>query len=558
MFEAKMKLGELLLEQGLIMEDQLLKALDEQKMKGGKMPLGEILVDMGAITEDTLVELLSKQFNYPCIQNVEEYISPENSILAEEFCSQEFMLQHMVMPLSRKGNLLQIAIANPLDLLLIDNLKVMTSYEIAPVIVGKHLLEKSITAYFNKSNEVEALELGIESGEASLDSIMSEASEGQVVRIVNLLIIQAVADGASDIHFEPIEGGLVQVRYRIDGELMTVPAPPPELYIPTISRIKILARLDIAEKRLPQDGSIVMSIENRNIDFRVSSLPTIYGEKVVIRILDKGVVPLDLDQLGINKHSLEDFKVALSKPYGLILVTGPTGSGKTTTLYACLNYVNDICKNIITLEDPVEYKLSGINQVSVRAEIGLDFASGLRAFLRQDPDVIMLGEIRDSETAEMSAQAALTGHLVLSTLHTNNAIQSLDRLVNMGIERVMISSSLLLIVAQRLVRKLCVECKEEYQPDSSVCEHFGIDVGIKIFKPKGCVACNGNGYRGRIPLHETLLLDDGIRTLISKGEPTPVLRQYAREQGMIELREVGIDKVIEGLISLEEVLSATG
>ncbi len=556
MFEAKMKLGELLLGEGLINEIQLEQALDEQNMSGAL--LGETLVDMGAITEDTLVKFLSKQFNYPCIVKTDELIEPDSSVLGEEFFSQDFMLQNMVMPLSCKGNVLKLVIVNPLNLLLIDNLKVMTSHEISLVIVGKRLLEKSITAYFEKSDGVEALQSSVESNEVSLDRIMSEASEGQVVRIVNLLIIQAVAEGASDIHFEPLAKGMIRVRYRIDGELVLVSAPPRELYLAIVSRIKILAHLDIAEKRLSQDGAIVMNIENRNIDFRVSTVPTIYGEKVVIRILDRGTLPLELEGLDISDHALKDFKSALLKPYGLMLVTGPTGSGKTTTLYACLNYINDVNRNLVTLEDPVEYKLEGINQVNVRPEIGLNFAVGLRSFLRQDPDVIMLGEIRDRETAGMAIQAALTGHFVLSTLHTNNAIQSLDRLVNMGVEPILIASSLVLVVAQRLVRRLCNECKEEFVPDEGLRERLQIELGQTFYKPVGCDNCKQMGYRGRVPIHETLVLDDTLHTMISKGELTPVLKKYALEAGMIELRIAGLEKAKLGITSLEEILAVAG
>ena len=556
MFEARMKLGELLLEKGFINEDQLQQALAEQKLQVG-VPLGEILVDMGGITEDTLVEFLSKQFNYPCLINVAGLIEPESSMLAEEFCSEEFMMQHMVMPISRKGSVLKIAISDPLDLLLMDNLKVMTSYEIAPVIVGRRLLEKSIQAYFKKTGDVAEVASRIDATDVSLDRIMSEASEGQVVRIVNLIIMQAVSDGASDIHFEPKENKGVQVRYRLDGELQIVSAPPAELYVAVVSRIKILSQMDIAEKRLPQDGAIAMNIEGRDIDFRVSTIPTIYGEKVVIRILDKGQVPLDIDQLGMDEKALHDFKEALTRPYGMMLVTGPTGSGKTTTLYACLNEINHPNKNIVTMEDPVEYKLSGINQVSVRHDIGLDFAAGLRSFLRQDPDIIMLGEIRDKETAEMSTQAALTGHFVLSTLHTNDSIQSIDRLINMGVEPVLITSSLVLIAAQRLVRRLCPHCKEAFVPDEALCKKFGLTAGESIYKAVGCDHCGNLGYRGRVPIHETLLIDEGMRSLISKNEPTPVLRRYALDSGMVELRQSAIIKLRAGLTSIEEVLAVT-
>ncbi|OED35671.1 hypothetical protein AB834_04505 [PVC group bacterium (ex Bugula neritina AB1)] len=555
MFESKMKLGELLIEKGLVSDFQLEKALDQQRLK--YRPLGDILVSMGVISEETLATFLSEQFNYPCIPDMKNLIEPDSTVFGETLFTENFMLQHLVMPLHRKGGELKVVIANPLDVILIDNLKAMTSYEIIPFIAGKSLLEKSIMAYFEKSKEVESLDTDIDVSDVSLDKIMAEASEGQVVRIVNLLIIQAVTDLASDIHFEPMANDMAQVRYRIDGELIKVPSPPSNLYLAIVSRIKILARLDISEKRLPQDGAIMMNIEHRNIDFRVSTIPTIYGEKVVIRILDKGTLPLDIDSLGLSERSIKSFKKALDYPYGLMLVTGPTGSGKTTTLYACLNYLRSNSKNLITLEDPVEYKLEGVNQVSVRHEIGLDFAMGLRAFLRQDPDVIMLGEIRDLETAMMSVQAALTGHFVLSTLHTNNAIQALDRLINMKIDPVLCVSSLVLIVAQRLIRKLCEKCKEEYLPSEQILERLEINNRTTFFKPVGCSSCNNRGYKGRLPLHETILLDDEFKSLVSKKESTVVLRRYLLDQGMVELREEGLEKAAKGLTSLEEVLSVT-
>ncbi|MBU0744641.1 MAG: Flp pilus assembly complex ATPase component TadA, partial [Gammaproteobacteria bacterium] len=520
MFQPKMKIGEILLKEGLITQKQLEMALEAQKQPGNDLPLGELLVEMGFLTEETLVEFLGKQFNLPYINKNKELLIPEKDVVFENIISKEIIEQKRILPLSKKMNLLKVAMNDPMNLMLLDNLKLMTGYEIAPVIVGKTLLTEAINDFLQKRKVSDQIKKEEKTEETTnLDKIMAEAAEGQVVRVVNLIIMQAVADGVSDIHLEPTDAGL-QLRYRLDGELTFVSPPPPNLYNAIVSRIKILSGLDISEKRLPQDGSITMKVEGRSIDMRVSTIPTIYGEKVCIRILDKGRIPLDINNIGIDDHSLADFKAALAKPYGLMLVTGPTGSGKTTTLYACLNYINDPSKNINTIEDPVEYKLAGINQIHVKPEIGLDFAAGLRSFLRQDPDVIMVGEIRDLETAEMCVRAALTGHFVLSTLHTNSAAQSLDRLINIGVEPILIISSMILIVAQRLVRKLCPDCKEQYTPSAEVLEQYGLKNTDVIYRVKGCDKCKNIGYKGRLPIHETLLIDDDIRDLIAKRSPS--------------------------------------
>ena len=556
MFNPQMKLGDILRKEGLITDAQLKEALDQQQLQPDK-PIGEILVELGFINEDTLVEFLGKQFNLPYVTKSKELLVPDTQIQNEELIPAEFMKQHQILPLSKNRNILKVALHNPLDLMLLDNLKFMTSCEIAPVIVGKELLSEAINAFVEKKTEQEDVDAEIvEEENINLDKIVAEAAEGQVVRIVNLIIMQAVSDGASDIHVEPIEEGLA-LRYRIDGSLAYIAPPPANLYNAIVSRIKILARLDIAEKRLPQDGAITMKIEHRNIDMRVSTIPTIYGEKVCIRILDKGTLALDINTIGIDEHTLKDFKDTLDKPYGMMLLTGPTGSGKTTTLYSCLNYILDPKKNINTIEDPVEYKLEGINQIQVRPDIGLNFAAGLRSFLRQDPDVIMDGEIRDAETAEMCMRAALTGHFVLSTLHTNNAVQAIDRLVNIGIEPILILSSLLLIVAQRLVRKLCPECKESFKPSAEIVKQYALSASDMLYKSKGCDACKNLGYKGRVSIHETLVIDEDIKNMIANRTPSNIIEKKAREKGMITLRECGILKVKQGLTTLEEVISAT-
>jgi len=556
MFKGKMKLGDILIQEGLVTQAQIGEALERQKSNPAE-PIGEILVEMGIINEDTLVEFLGKQFNLPYINKTKELLVPETEVILGEYISKENIEQYKVLPLSKKGNVLKVALIDPLNLVLLDNLKVMTGFDIEPVIVGKTLLSAAINNFLEKKDKTDNVKEEVRKEESvNLDKTMAEAAEGQVVRIVNLIIMQAVSDGASDIHIEPNEDGL-QLRYRIDGELSFVPPPPPALHNAIVSRIKILSKLDISEKRLPQDGAITMKIENRNIDMRVSSIPTIYGEKICIRILDKGKVPLDINNMGIDEHSLKNFKDALGKPYGLMLVTGPTGSGKTTTLYACLNHINEPSSNINTIEDPVEYKLKGVNQILVRSDIGLTFASGLRSFLRQDPDVIMVGEIRDAETAEMCVRAALTGHFVLSTLHTNNAVQAIDRLVNIGVEPILILSSLVLIVAQRLVRRLCPKCREAYVPTQVIKDSFGLKDTDIVYKPKGCEFCKNLGYKGRLPIHETLVIDEDIKNLIAQRSPSNVIEKKARENGMRNLRDSGVQRIKEGLTTIEEVIAAT-
>ena len=557
MFKPHAKLGEILIQEGLITQAQLKEALDKQKTMPN-VPIGEVLVELGIISEDTLVEFLGKQFNLPYINKTKELLVPEQDVIAAEIISRELIEQYKVLPLSKKGTMLKVALSDPLNLMLLDNLKVITGLDIEPVIVGKTLLNEAINDFIRQKNITEQIsEKEVEKEESiNLDKVMAEAAEGQVVRVVNLIIIQAVSDGASDIHIEPTDQG-VQLRYRIDGELTFVSPPPPKLYNAIVSRIKILSRLDISEKRLPQDGAITMKVEGRDIDMRVSTIPSIYGEKVVIRILDKGKLALDIDTLGVDEHSLNDFKNALAKPYGLMLVTGPTGSGKTTTLYACLNYLNSPNKNLNTIEDPVEYKLRGVNQIQVRPDIGLTFAAGLRSFLRQDPDIIMVGEIRDAETAEICVRSALTGHFVLSTLHTNNAVLSIDRLINIGIEPILIISSMVLIVAQRLVRRLCPECREAYSPSQALIDEFGFSKNDKLFRPRGCAKCKNLGYKGRIAIHETLVIDEELKNMIVKRTPANILEAKAIENGMKTLRMCGVEKVKQGLTSLEEVIAMT-
>jgi type IV pilus assembly protein PilB len=464
---------------------------------------------------------------------------------------------------------LTIGMADPLDLLLIDNLKKLTGCDINPVVSTKSDLNKAIEEFYGKSTMLrEAVEASYDLSsvvsseeresleeELSLDKLIARAEEAPVVKLVDLVIRQAINEGASDIHIEPFKDK-ISLRYRIDCKLYEIPPPAKHLHLAIISRIKILGKLDIAEKRLPQDGAILVKIENRPIDLRVSTVPTIHGEKVVLRILDRSQIVLDLNQLGFEGRQLELMRRAMLAPYGLIFLTGPTGSGKTTTLYAMLSEIKSSTKNIITIEDPVEYKLDGVNQVQVKPEIGLTFASALRSFLRQDPDVMLVGEVRDLETAEICIRSALTGHLVLSTLHTNDAPSAVNRLMDIGIEPFLITPSLLCVVAQRLIRKLCPDCKEPFEPTE---EHLGkvkLNADL-IYKPKGCAKCNQIGYRGRLCVAEVMIINDDLRELISQKASFQRIKEVARATGMMTLYDSALKKVENGITSLEEAFSVS-
>jgi type IV pilus assembly protein PilB len=488
----------------------------------------------------------------------------------EHLISHDFALKSLVLPLSRTLKSLTVAMVDPLDLVLIDNLKKLTGCDINPVIATKSDIIHAIGEYYGKSTmlkeaveasydttpsavSIEAEEFGEE--ELSLDKLIARAEEAPVVKLVDLVIRQAIDERASDIHIEPFKDK-ISLRYRIDGKLYDIPPPARHLHLPIISRIKILGKLDIADKRLPQDGTISVKIENRPIDLRVSTVPTIYGEKIVLRILDRSQVVLDLNQLGFEAQQLEQLRRIIKSSYGLVFLTGPTGSGKTTTLYGILSEIKSPTKNIITIEDPVEYKLEGINQVQVKPEIGLTFASALRSFLRQDPDVMLVGEVRDLETAEICIRSALTGHLVLSTLHTNDAASAITRLTDIGIESYLITPSLLCVVAQRLIRKLCPDCKEAYEPDTEQLGNIKLKSDL-IYRPKGCAKCNQIGYRGRSCIAETMVINERIRDLISQRASYQQIKEAAKQTGMYTLYEAAIRKVEDGVTSLEEALSAT-
>lgn len=562
-----LKLGELLLKEKLITEAQLEKAIALQRQEGGR--LGEIIVRLGLLKEDQLVVVLARQLNIPYFSLGTGLLKPATNQGLEQLIAQDFALKNTVLPLSRTLNSITVALTDPLDLILLDNLKKITGCEINPVIAtrsdilratedfyGKaELFKEAVEASYDIGAEAATLEEVSLEQELSLDKLIARAEEAPVVKLVDLIIRQAIDERASDIHIEPFKDK-ISLRYRIDGKLYEIPPPARHLHLAIISRIKILGKLDIAEKRLPQDGAIMVKIEGRPIDIRLSTIPTIYGEKTVLRILDRSQVVLDLNQLGFEPKQLEELRQAINSPYGLVFLTGPTGSGKTTTLYAILNEIKSPTKNIITIEDPVEYKLEGINQVQVKPEIGLTFASALRSFLRQDPDVILVGEVRDFETGEICIRSALTGHLVLSTLHTNDAPSAVSRLIDIGIEPYLLSPSLILVAAQRLVRKLCPECKEAYEPNAEHLKSIKLKTEL-IYKAKGCAKCNHLGYRGRVCIGEVMVINDLIRDLISQRQPFQKIREVAKSQGMQTLYDGAMKKVVEGITSLEEALSVT-
>lgn len=566
--EKYLRLGELLVREGLISSAQLEKAISVQMKEGGR--LGEVFVKLGMIKEDQIVSVLGKQLNIPYFTLGTGMLKPSTDQALENLITQEFAMKNLVIPLSRTLNSLTVAMSDPLDIITLDNLKRLTECEINPVIATRSDIAKAIEEFYGKStmlrDAVEAsydmaslpsITESVESieSELSLDRLIARAEEAPVVKLVDLIIRQAIDERASDIHIEPFKEK-ISLRYRVDGRLYEVPPPARHLHLPIISRIKILAKLDIAEKRLPQDGAILVKINDRPIDIRVSTIPTIYGEKVVLRILDRSMIVLDLGQLGFDAKQLKQMERAIRSPYGLIFVTGPTGCGKSTTLYAILNEINSPTKNIITIEDPVEYKLEGLNQVQVKSEIGLTFASALRSFLRQDPDIMLVGEVRDLETAQICVRSALTGHLVLSTLHTNDAVSAITRLVDIGIEPYMIAPSLLLVIGQRLVRKLCPECKEAYEPTPEQLKSVELKTDL-IYKPKGCPKCSQTGYKGRVCISEVMEVTEQIQDLVNQRASFQKTRDTAREAGMQTLFESAIKKVESGVSSLEEAFATT-
>lgn len=558
------RIGDILTAEKLITQEQLKEAISLQGKQGGK--LGEILVQLGYISQEQTIKALSKQLDIPYVSAASERLRPAPDQNLEQLIPRGFATQNLVLPLSRRFNSLTVAISDPLDLILIDNLKKITGCEINPVISTKEDIRRAVEKAYGKEkvfrdaieaageSKEEIKEISTEETDLSLDKIIAKAGEAPVVKLVDLIIRQAIEENVSDIHFEPCYKKLL-LRYRVDGVLYEMPTPSYSLYLPIVSRIKILSKMDIAEKRLPQDGGFMVRMNKKMIDLRVSTLPTIYGEKVVMRILDKSRVPLELVKLGFLPQELELIRKGLNSSYGLILLTGPTGSGKSTTLYAALNEIKSSSKNIITAEDPVEYRVEGINQVQVKPEIGLTFASALRSFLRQDPDIVLVGETRDLETAEMTVRAALTGHLVFSTLHTNDAASTINRLVDIGLPSYLVTASLRLIIAQRLVRKLCPNCKEPYEPEkNNLPANVELNTPV-VYKAKGCDKCNSIGYKGRSVVTEVILMDQQLRELIYGGASQTQIMEAAKKKGTFSLLESGLKRVEEGVTSLAEVLS---
>ncbi|MCM8773789.1 MAG: Flp pilus assembly complex ATPase component TadA [Candidatus Omnitrophica bacterium] len=563
---AHKKLGEILISEGMVTPKQISEAIALQAKEGGR--LGEILVKLGYIEEEQIVVALSKQLSLPYITLRSGKLKPAPDQDLDKIIPYEFAIRNLVLPLYRSLNSLTVAIFDPLDLILIDNLKKITGYDINPIITTHTDILKAIDDFYGKGRAyreiVEAsykiegegtLDVSSEDVQLSLDRLIAKTEEAPIVKLVDLILHQAIESNASDIHIEP-QRNKISLRYRIDGILYEITPPSKSMQLALISRIKLLSKMNIAEKRLPQDGGFVVNFNNKLIDLRVSTMPTIYGEKVVIRILDKARLPLDLSKLGFLPQEISLLKKGLNFPYGLVFITGPTGSGKTTTLYSAINELNDASKNILTVEDPVEFHLDRVNQVQVKPEIGLTFANVLRSFLRQDPDIILVGEVRDLETAEICVRAALTGHLVLSTLHTNTAADSIVRLVDMGIPHYLIAASLRLVAAQRLVRVLC-SCKEPYEvKDLSILKGIKLSTPV-VYRAKGCSNCNFIGYKGRSIITEVILVDEEIREAIYKNYPPEKLLAIAKKKGTLSLLESGLIRVAEGITSLEEVLSKT-
>ena len=593
----------MMLREGLLTKESLAKALQEQANNPGQR-LGLTVVKMGLVPETEVVRMLARQFRMPAVDLSRFEVDPRLlKLIPADLAS-----KHTVLPLKREGRQLTVAIADPNAMTVVEDLKFITRYDIVPVLAGEFSMRAAIEKHYEaneiqmqallqdiaaEDDDVEVLENQDENTDASI--LAAQVDEAPVVKLINAILVDAVSKGASDIHFECFEHEL-RVRYRIDGALLEVMKPPMKMRAALISRFKIMASLNIAERRVPQDGRIKLKVGKKVVDFRVSTLPTLFGEKVVLRILDKGNLTLDLEKFGIEPRAEREFMEAISNPYGMVLVTGPTGSGKTTTLYSALSKINNLDTNIMTAEDPVEYNLFGINQVLVRTDIGMTFAAALRAFLRQDPNVIMLGEIRDLETGGIAVKAALTGHMVLSTLHTNSAPETIVRLLDMGLEPFNVASALNLVLAQRLVRRICSKCKVKYEPD--VAELAGAKVKpdttlgdlrftkealenaklkttpealpflanlsldtriaeLPFFKGHGCDACGGTGLKGRQGLYEVMFMTPNLKKLVMQNADVQVIRNAAIEDGMLTLRMDGWLKVLKGVTTLEQVIRET-
>jgi type IV pilus assembly protein PilB len=545
------RLGDLLVESGIISETQLQEALKEQSKT--KQKLGDLLITQGYITEQQLIEVLEFQLGIPHVSLFKYQIDPEITKIIPESMARRYQ----AIPLHKEGGKLMVAMADPLDYFAIEEMRMSTGYRIEPAITSRDELQRAIARHYGLQDSMSQMMTDMPTTEDIKETEITD-EDSPIVRLVNQMIQQAVQLKVSDIHVDPGETNLV-IRYRVDGHLRTERVIPKQMQGFITARLKIMAKLNIAERRLPQDGRIKMQVDYKHVDIRVSSLPTIHGEKIVLRILDLSTGVKPIEQLGFGERNMGVFREMIEQPYGILLITGPTGSGKTTTLYSALSHLNQENANIITIEDPVEYQLEGINQVHVNPTIGLSFAAGLRSILRQDPNIVMVGEIRDSETAEIAIRASLTGHLVLSTLHTNDSVSTITRFRDMGIEPYLIASSLIGVVAQRLVRRICHECKVVYTPTEQE-RIFMNNRGIhaeKLHKGNGCGNCNRTGYRGRLAIHEILVVNDTMRQLISNKASVQEMRDAALEHGLIQLMDDGIQKVRQGITTLQEVIRET-
>jgi type IV pilus assembly protein PilB len=555
------RIGELLVQKNLLSAEQLERARDEAKVSGTRVGLQ--LTKLGFVQENQLADFVSQQYNVPSI-NLSEFEIDDSVI---RLIPEDVAVKHCVLPVNRAGSTLIIAIADPANIFAIDDVKFLTGYDVEVVVAAEEAIRRAIDSYYDQGNTLadvmsdfddEGVEVVGDAENVDVAELAKATEDAPVVKLVNLILTDAIKKNASDIHIEPYERDF-RVRYRIDGSLYEVMKPPRKLKNALTSRVKIMAELDIAERRLPQDGRIKLKLaKNREMDYRVSVLPTLFGEKIVLRLLDKENLQLDMTKLGFEERQLADFKNCIHQPYGMVLVTGPTGSGKTTTLYSALSELNTTADNISTAEDPVEFNLVGINQVQMREEIGLNFAASLRSFLRQDPDIIMVGEIRDFETAEIAIKAALTGHMVLSTLHTNDAPSTINRMLNMGIEPFLVASAVNCVVAQRLARRICPECRE---PDDEVVASALEEAGMtpeeaKSCKPmrgRGCSNCSETGFKGRVAVYEVMVMGETLRDFVLNGATTAEIKREAIRGGMKTLRRSALDKVLEGTTRLSEV-----
>jgi len=566
------RLGDGLVRTGKITPEQLQQGLAHQKEKGGR--LGSALVKLGILSEKELVDFLSKHFNVPSIDL--QRVDVDETVI--KLIPADVSRKYLILPVAKVGAKITLAMIDPTNVFAMDDVKFMTGYNVDPVVASETAIRIAIDKYYGSTHALElkkvmedlsepagdSLTVLDDEQELDLEALERESEEAPVVRLVNIILTDAIKKGASDIHIEPYEKDY-RVRYRIDGVLYEMMKPPLRLREAITSRVKILSKLDIAEKRLPQDGRIKIKTKvqdkMKDLDYRVSVLPTIHGEKVVLRLLDKDNLMLDMTRLGFEAESLRRFEQAILKPFGMVLVTGPTGSGKTNTLYSALSRINTPEVNIITAEDPVEFNLPGINQVQMKEQIGLNFAAALRSFLRQDPNIILVGEVRDFETAEVAIKAAMTGHLVLSTLHTNDAPSSINRLMNMGIEPFLVATSVHMVAAQRLVRRICGGCREPIEMPAPALVNLGFSEreakALKLFRGRGCERCNNTGYKGRVALYEVMEIDDEVRELILSGASAVELRGKAIENGMISLRGSGLQKIRDGITTIDEVVRET-